>query len=219
MATIRVVLGEDLALVRAGLLRLIKEIPEVEVVGEVADGREVIRLVTEKKPDVVLMDVSLPGLNGLEATAIIARDHPDTRVLILSMHANEAYYMRALDQGATGYLLKDASIHELELAIRAVARGERYLSPAVARALTPPGMRRGPAWGKADPLRALTGRQREILQLIAEGYSTRAIAERLGLSAKTVETHRSRIMERLGIRDVPGLVRFAIRVGLVSAEV
>jgi len=215
---IRVILAEDFALVRAGLLRLLREIPDVEVLGETGDGRDAVRLVSEKKPDVALMDISMPGLNGLEATAIIARDHPDTRVLILSMHANEVYYHRALEMGATGYLLKDASLHELEHALKAVARGERYLSPAVSRALMPPGMRKGPAWGKADPLRALTPRQREILQLIAEGHSTRAIAERLNLSAKTVETHRSRIMERLGIRDVPGLVRFAIRVGLVSAE-
>ena len=166
---------------------------------------------------VALVDLSMPGLNGMTTTTRIVRGFPETRVLVLSMHADDEYARQALRAGATGYLLKAARREELEQAIRTVAKGETYLSPKVAEAAAPPvPSRAGP---DATPVERLTNRQREVLQLLAEGHKVRDIASRLGLSAKTVETHRSQIMQRLDIYDVPGLVRFAIRNGMVSADV
>lgn len=218
MKSITVVLAEDHALVRAGLRSLLQDVEGIKIVGEAADGHEALRLVAERGPDVVLMDVSMPRLNGLEAAARVAKDHPGTRVLILSMHANEAYIHQALRSGAAGYLLKDADQAELELAIHAVARGHTYLSRAIPRKGLDAIAARAPAAPEGGPLEALTPRQREILQLVAEGHTTRDIATTLDLSAKTVEAHRTQIMERLGIHDLAGLVRFAIRVGLITAD-
>lgn len=215
MKTIRVVLAEDHTLVRAGLRSLLAELAWVNVVGEAADGREALRLVADHKPHVVLMDITMSDLNGLEATARIARKHPGTRVIILSMHSNEEYVRRALSVGAAAYVLKDAERAELELALKSVARGGSYLSPAVSRPVVADYAERA----SRDPVARLTPRQREILQLIAEGYSTREIATKLTLSAKTVETHRAQLMSRLDIHDVAGLVRYAIRAGVASSEV
>ena len=215
MKTIRVLLAEDHTLVRAGLRSLLAELPWVDVVGEAADGREALRLVAEHKPHVVLMDITMSDLNGLEATARIVRRHPATRVIILSMHSNEEYVRRALGVGAAGYVLKDAERAELELALKSVARGGSYLSPAVSRPVITDYAERA----SHDPMGQLTPRQREILQLIAEGYKTREMATKLSLSAKTVETHRAQLMERLDIHDVAGLVRYAIRAGVASSEV
>ncbi|MBI4420916.1 MAG: response regulator transcription factor [Gemmatimonadetes bacterium] len=212
---VRVLLVEDHTLVRAGIRSLLAEFPWVEVVGEAADGREALRLVAGLKPQVVLMDITMAGLNGLEATERIARDYPGVRVIILSMHGNEEYVRRALLVGAAGYLLKDAERSELELALKSVSRGGSYLSPAVSRpVITDYAERSG-----RNSLERLTPRQREILQLIAEGYSTKDIAARLNLSAKTVETHRAQLMSRLDIHDIAGLVRYAIRAGVASSEV
>lgn len=216
MKTLRVLLADDHTLVRAGLRSLLQQMENVEVVAEAEDGRQVLAAVAEHRPDVVLMDISMSGMNGLEATLQLKRDRPEVRVIILSMHATEEYVLQALRAGASGYLLKDSAPLELALALQAVARGESYLSPPVSRQVVESYVQR--TGREAQPLAALTPRQREILQLIAEGNSTKEIASRLALSVKTVETHRSQLMERLGIRDVAGLVRYAIRHGLVSAD-
>lgn len=216
MKTLRVLLADDHTLVRAGLRSLLQQMENVEVVAEAEDGRQVLAAVAEHRPDVVLMDISMSGMNGLEATLQLKRDRPEVRVIILSMHATEEYVLQALRAGASGYLLKDSAPLELALALQAVARGESYLSPPVSRQVVESYVQR--TGREAQPLAALTSRQREILQLIAEGNSTKEIASRLALSVKTVETHRSQLMERLGIRDVAGLVRYAIRHGLVSAD-
>ena len=221
MTPIRVVLADDHALVRAGIRALLENIEGVAVVAEAGDGRAALRAVAEHQPDVVLMDIAMAGLNGLEATARIVREHPAVRVVILSMHANEEYVLRALQAGAIGYLLKDADTAELELAVRAAARGEAYLSPGVSRHLIADYVRRvGRDPQLVESLRhglsLLTPRQREVLQLIAEGRTTREIARLLNISVKTVETHRAQLMERLDIHDVAGLVRYAIRAGLTQ---
>ena len=212
---IRVLLADDHALVRAGLRKLLESLSGVAVVGEAGDGREALALVASKNPDLVLLDITMPGLNGLEAAERIAREHPATRVILLSMHASEEHVLRALRAGASGYLPKDAALGELELAINAVRKGETYLSPAVSRHVSDYVRRTG---ATAEPRESLTPRQREILQLIAEGQSTKRIAATLGVSVKTVETHRSQLMEKLDIHDVAGLVRYAIRIGLVSPD-
>ncbi|MDB6023727.1 MAG: Two component transcriptional regulator, LuxR family [Pedosphaera sp.] len=216
MNTVRILLADDHTLLRAGIRSLLEKMPGVEVIGEAADGREALNLVKAHLPNIVLMDIAMAGLNGLEATARIVRDFSAVRVIILSMHANEEYVLQTLRAGASGYLLKDAATAELELAIQAVARGDTYLSPAISRRVIEDYL--GRTSGEKGPMEQLTPRQREILQLIAEGKSTKEIAFILNVSVKTVETHRSQLMERLGIHDVPGLVRHAMRMGLVPPE-
>jgi len=216
MTAIRVLLADDHALFRAGIRSLLLAIEGVEIVGEARDGHEALRLVAAHTPDVLLLDVALPELNGIEVAERL-RDQPGTRVLILSMFANEEFVLRSLRAGAAGYLLKDSSVVELEAALRSVADGGSYLSPAVSGHVLAAYVRRvGQEGAPAEP--TLTPRQREVLQLIAEGHGTKDIAARLCLSAKTVETHRAQLMERLGIHDVAGLVRYAIRTGIVSAD-
>ena len=215
--SMRVVLADDHTLVRAGIRALLEKLPTVEVLGEASDGREVLNLVKTLLPDVVLMDIAMPGLNGLEATARLLKEFPTVRVIILSMHYNEEYYWRALRAGAAGYLLKKAATAELEAALQRVQGGEIYLSREISSRL----LKKFPAHGIGDqrsPLDLLTGRQREILQLIAEGQNTKEIAEVLKISPKTVEYHRMKLMECLSVFDIPGLVRFALRVGLISQE-
>ena len=216
MTAIRVLLADDHTLVRAGLRSLLEALSGVEVVGEAGDGYEAVRLAETLHPEVVLLDVGMPALNGLEAAGRLATASPSSRVLILSMHNAEEYVVRALRAGCAGYLLKGSAVSELEIAVRAVARGQIYLSPAVSRQIVDDYVDR--TRGRVAPLDALTPRQREILQLVAEGHSSKAIAHRLDLSVKTVEAHRAQIMSRLDVHDLPGLVRFAIRVGLVMSE-
>ena len=224
MSPIRVMLADDHKLVRGGLSALLKGIGGVEVVAEANDGREAIQLCESHQPDIILMDIAMTGMNGLEATSRISKEFPQVRVIILSMHTSEEYVLKALRAGAAGYLLKDAGISELELAITAVAQGETYLSPPVSKHVITDYVRRVGLEQDSDEMvdrpaiQRLTFRQREILQLIAEGNSTQEIANLLSISVKTVETHRMQLMERLDIHDVAGLVRFAIRVGLVSIE-
>jgi len=215
--TIGILVADDHALVRAGICALLEKLPQVNVVGEAKDGREALRLVRDRKPDLVLMDISMPGLNGLEATARICREFPSVRVIILSMSANEEYVQEAIKAGASGYLVKRGGAAELEQAITALAHGEKYFSPLVSAHVSP-NRAGGLSPAGRTSIDRLTPRQREILQLIAERHSTKDIAGILNISIKTVETHRAQLMDRLGIHDVPGLVRFAIRAGLVSLE-
>ena len=214
-ATIRVVIADDHDLFRAGVRGLLRSFGGIEVVGEAADGHEAVALTATHRPHVLLMDIGMPGLNGIEAIARVRAVMPASRVIILSMHTGEEHVMRAIKAGAAGYLLKNAQPDELERAIRQVARGESYLSPAVSKYVVQSYARGGHG---GSELERLTPRQREVLQLIAEGYTTKAIAARLKVSVKTVETHRAQLMERLNIRDVVGLVRFALRRGLVDNE-
>lgn len=214
---IRVVLADDHTLVRAGIRALLEKLPDVTVLAEANDGREVLKLAKTHAPDVVLMDIAMPGLNGLEATVRLLKELPKTRVIILSMHHNEEYVLRALRAGAAGYLLKKAATAELATALQQVMRGEIYLSQELSARLPKNFALDGIAKRKS-PLDELTGRQREILQLIAEGQNTKQIAELLKVSPKTVEYHRLKLMTALNVFDVPGLVRFALRVGLVPAE-
>lgn len=212
----RVLLADDHALVRAGMRSLLERIPGIEVVAETGDGRNALAEIERLRPHVALLDIAMPGLNGLEVAGRVASVSPATRIIILSMHSGEMYVAQALRAGVAGYLLKDSAAAELALALQAVARGESYLSPAISKHVVEGYLRAGV--DDAGPLAGLTARQREILQLIAEGRSTKQIAGDLDVSVKTVETHRAQLMERLDIHDVAGLVRFAIRVGLVSPE-
>lgn len=212
---LRILLVDDHTLVRAGLRVLISSLPNIETILEAGDGDEALKLLETEQPDIILTDIQMPKLNGLEILSRLRQNKSKTRVIVLSMYANEEYILRALNNGAAGYLLKDAGPNELELAIQAAMRGETYLDSRVSTKLADYMRRAGVS---TNPLERLTSRQREVLQLLAQGYSTKDIAKQLDLSVKTVEVHRSQIMNTLEIHDVPGLVRFAIRHGLISAE-
>jgi DNA-binding NarL/FixJ family response regulator len=217
MGTIRVLLADDHHLVRAGFRALLNSLGDVKVVAEAGDGDAALRLIEALQPDVALLDIAMPGLNGLEVAARAAQKCPSVRVIILSMHANEEYVLQALRVGAAGYLLKDAGTSELELAVRAVARGDTYLSPPVSKPVIEDYVRR--VSSPPGSLDRLTPRQRKVLQLIARGYSTKAMALELNISVKTIEAHRAKLMEQLDIHDMAGLVRYAIRVGLVQTDI
>lgn len=211
-----VILADDHPVVRAGVRKLLEGIPGVSVVAEAENGREAVRLAVELKPDVVFMDITMPELNGLEATEMIGRDVPDVKVIMLSVHSGIEYAIRALQQaGASGYLQKDARPEEFKAAIQAVSNGGVYLGPNIARHFI---THLSSEDREENPLEQLTLRQREIVQLIAEGKRNKEIAEVLNVSVKTVESHRSNVMDMLDIHDVAGLVRFAIRTGLTSAD-
>lgn len=216
MKSIRVILADDHHLVRAGIRSLLESIEGVEVLADCGDGREALDLIDEHRPDVAVLDIGMPGLNGLEVARRVSQLSQTTRIIILSMYADPSYVRQALKAGVSGYLLKGAAVSELSLALSAVMQGEKYLTPKVSQTVVEGFLREGENDG--EPVEDLTLRQREILQLIAEGRSTREMAEMLDVSVKTIETHRSRMMDRLGIRDVPGLVRFAIRAGLISPD-
>jgi DNA-binding NarL/FixJ family response regulator len=213
----RILLADDHALVRAGFCSLLEKIPFVTVVAEAEDGREAVELVRKHRPDVALIDIAMPKLNGLETVARVTKEFSKTKVIVLSMYANHEYVVQAIRAGASGYLVKDDAVSQLKAAIEVVRKGELYFSPRISKELVQKYL--GQADGEHDPLGRLTPRQREILQLIAEGNSTKEIAFSLGLSGKTVDAHRLQLMEKLDIRDLPGLVRYAMRVGLVPAEV
>jgi len=222
MTTIRVLLADDHRLVRTGIRSLLEQMAGVEVLGEAEHGREVLRLLKHVRPDVVVMDISMTELNGLETTAYITNDHPRVRVLILSVHSAESYVLQAIQAGAAGYLLKTAAREELETALRVVARGETYLSPAVATHVAANLRRlRGHSFRASlsapEEVTLRTG-ERELLQLLAEGHTAKEIAARLHLSQKAVESRRARLMDRLDIHDLPGLVRYAMRVGVIAPE-
>ena len=217
MSALRLLLADDHTLVRAGMLALLNEVPGVAVVAETGDGREALRLIRERKPDIALLDISMPGLNGLEVAARVAQEHPATRVIIVSMHGDDESVRRALLAGAAGYLLKNSDRRELELALSTVARGDTWLSPTLTKRVVA-AFTQGPRSTGDGPFEVLTPRQREVLQLVAEGHSNKEIASRLNVALKTVETHRTELMERLGIHGVAGLVRYAIQVGLVHPD-
>lgn len=216
MSAIRVLLADDHALVRAGIRTLLEKMAPVRVVAEAGNGRQALELAREHRPQVALMDIAMSEMNGLEATARLAKEMPGVKVVILSMHASEEYVLQALRSGAAGYLLKDAATAELDQAIRTVLRGETYLSPAISKTAIERYLQR--VSQPEPPGSELTPRQREILQMIAEGKNMKEIAFTLGLSVKTVETHRALLMHRLNIHDVVRLVRYAMRIGLVQAE-
>ena len=212
--TVRILIADDHKLVRAGLAMLIEEIPGYEVIAQADDGVSALESAIGLKPDVVLVDINIPRMSGLECLAKLREQAPEIHVLMLSMYANEEHVIRALNLGARGYLLKDATPSELELAIRTVADGNLWLSAAVStQVLKRYGTRGQPASEKED---VLTARQQQILQRLAEGASIKEIAFELGVSIKTVETHKAQIMERLGLHDIPALVRYAIRNGIVA---
>jgi DNA-binding NarL/FixJ family response regulator len=212
---IRVLLADDHTLVRAGIRVLLQTVPGIEIVGEAADGREALRLVAAEHPDVIVLDMMMPNLNGLDAAARIARVLPGTRVVILSMRADEDSVLRALRAGALGYVVKTDNPAELELAVRAAARGQRFLSSAVAGYAVDCLKRID---RERTSLERLTPRKREVLQLVAEGHTTKEIAKQLGITAKTAEAYRGELMSALDIHDIASLTRYAVREGLVSPD-
>ncbi|MFM9966188.1 MAG: response regulator [Planctomycetaceae bacterium] len=216
MPPILVLLADDHVLVRAGLRALLEKMPGIEVVGEAADGRDALRQIAALAPNVVLMDVMMPELNGLEATARSVSQFPKTRIVMLSMNAGEEFVMQAMQSGAAGYLLKNIPPAELELAIQTVARGLPFLSPSIPKPVIEACLtNRG---GPTSSLKKLTHRQREVLQLLAEGNSTKIIANKLNIAPKTAETHRADLMAVLSINDIAGLTRYAIRMGVISPD-
>ena len=215
MEPIRVLLADDHALFRAGIRALLEKVPDFVVVGEASTGREALELIQAESPDVVLMDISMPDLNGLDVVRQLGKDFPEVRCIILSMHADEEHVWQALQAGAAGYLVKGGSLAELELAIKSVANGETYLSPGVSGPVIKEYVRRTSHDG--DSPDNLTPRQREILQMIAEGKTTKQIALILKVSVKTVESHRAQLMRRLGVQDIASLVRHALKIGLVES--
>jgi DNA-binding NarL/FixJ family response regulator len=212
--SIRVLLADDHELVRNGIRALLERLSGVEVTGEASNGHELVRLVEESEPHIVLTDIAMPSLNGLEVTRHLAKAFPNVRVVILSMYSDEEHLYLALRAGAAGYLVKGAAREELELAMRAVARGDAYISPALSKHLIL-NCDQHAARGLVS-VKGLSRRQTEVLRLIAKSKTTKQIALDLSISAKTVESHRAQLMDRLEIHDIPGLVRFAIKVGLVE---
>ncbi len=215
---IRVLLVEDHTVVREGLRAVLDAQPDIEVVAEAADGRNAVEQAKEHAPDVVIMDVALPRLNGIDATRQIVNELPKTKVVALSMHTDTQYVSEMLLAGARGYLLKDCASDELAKAVRTVAQGKPHLSATVADAVVEDYVNRLQGGSTVARKGALSGREREVLQLLAEGMSTKEIASELGVSVKTIETHRAQIAKKLGIRSVAGLTKFAIRTGLTSLD-
>ena len=216
MPKLRLLLGDDHTLVRHGLRKILEEQPDWEVVSEVGDGREAVREAIAHKPDVAIVDVAMPLLNGIDATQQIVRRSPDTRVLMLSMHADEAYVMRAMQAGATGYMVKDSAGKELLKAVETVAGGRRYFSPAIERLMQDENPARAGASGFADRYETLSAREREIFQLIAEARSNKEVAALLDISPATVETHRARILQKLDVHNIAEVVLYAVRRGIIS---
>jgi DNA-binding NarL/FixJ family response regulator len=210
-----VIIADDHGIVRAGVRLLLERIPDMQVTGEAADGRQAVALAKQLNPDIVLMDVGMPLLNGLDATAQIVKDNPDAGVIILSMHADESYVLWALDAGAKGYLLKDHADEDIEEAVRAVVLGKTYFSPALTQTLLSDYVRVMRERHVRDSHELLTEREREVLQLLAEGKSNKEAAVVLKLSPFTVETHRTNLMQKLGLHNTAGIVLYAVRKGII----
>jgi DNA-binding NarL/FixJ family response regulator len=218
MNTIRILLAEDHTIVRKGLRSLLDSEAGIQVVGEAADGREAVDKVRHLLPDVVVMDIAMPGLNGLEATRQIRKQFPRVRVLILTMHADEEYILQILQAGASGYVVKQAAPEELVSAVKTVDRGDLFLSPSISRTVVQEYIRQAEAMAGRDSYEPLTPREREVLQLIAEGRPPREIAEILRISVKTIETHRAHLMRKLDAHSTADLTRYAIRKGIIHPE-
>jgi two-component system response regulator NreC len=216
MKKLRVLLADDHNLIRAGLRLVVAQQPDFVVAGEASNGREAVAMAESLAPDVVVMDIGMPDLNGIEACRQIREKHPETQVVMLSMHSDEGYILRALKAGARAYLLKDSAEADLARAIHAAAEGKSFFSPAVARILLEDYMRKLERTGAEDSYELLTPREREVLQLVAEGNSSKDIANGLNLSVYTVETHRAKIMQKLNLKSVPELILYAVRKGIIS---
>jgi two-component system, NarL family, response regulator NreC len=216
MKSIRVLLADDHKLIRAGLVLVVEQQPDLRVVGEADDGRQAVEMFRSLKPDVVVMDIGMPNLNGIEAARQITQIRLETAVVMLSMHADEGYVLRALKAGARAYLLKDSATTDLVQAIRAVVEGKSFFSPAVSKVLLQDYMRKLRRTGAEDSYDLLSPREREILQLVAEGKSNKDVANLLNLSVYTVETHRAKIMQKLNLKGVPELILYAVRKGIIS---
>jgi len=216
MNSIRVVLADDHKLMRAGLRLVVDQQPDLSVVGEADDGRQAVELAKSLRPDVVVMDIGMPNLNGIEAARQIRDIRPDAAVVMLSMHSDEGYVLRALGAGARAYLLKDSATTDLVQAIHAVFEGKSFFSPAVSKVLLQDYMRKLQRSGAEDSYDLLSPREREVLQLVAEGKSNKEIASLLNLSVYTVETHRAKIMQKLNLKGVPELILYAVRKGIIS---
>lgn len=217
MPKLRLLLADDHTLVRQGLRKILEERPDWEVVEEVGDGREAVRAAVEQKPDVAIIDAAMPLLNGIDATQQIVKRVPATRVLMLSMHSDEAYLTRALQAGATGYILKDSAGKDLLKGVEAVSTGKPFFSPAIERLMLDDYVRRAAGLtAVADRYETLSAREREIFQLIAEARTSREVAEVLDISPATVETHRARILQKLDIHNTAELVLYAVRRGVIS---
>jgi DNA-binding NarL/FixJ family response regulator len=216
MSSTRVVLADDHRLMRSGLRLVIERHPEFTVVGEADDGRQAVAMAESLKPDVIVLDIGMPNLNGIEAARQITAALPSTSVIMLSMHSDEGYVLRALKAGAKAYLLKDSAEEDLTRAIEAVRDGKSFFSPAVSQLLLQDYMRKLQRAGAEDSYDLLSGREREILQLVAEGKSSKEIASALNLSPYTIETHRSNLMQKLNLKGIPELILYAVRKGLIS---
>ena len=214
--SIRILLADDHAVVRDGLRALIEKQPDMAVVAEAADGRECVRLAAEQSPDIVMMDIAMPNMNGIEATRRVLAGNPGCAVVILSMHQDESYVLGSLKAGAKGYLLKDSLRTEVVDAIRAVSQGRSFLTRKVARVLQEDYIARMQIRGVEDSYDLLTDREREVLQLVAEGRTNKEVANELNISLTTVETHRTHILQKLGLHSVPELILYAVRKGIIS---
>lgn len=213
---IRILIADDHGIIRAGLKLLLEHAPEMQVVGEASDGREAVRLAAELQPDVVIVDIGMPLLNGIDATAQILRETPKIGAIILSMHADESYIMRALNAGAKGYLLKDSADDDLLRAVRTVAEGRPFFSPVIAQTLLEDYVRLMREHRVTDSYDLLTEREREVLQLLAEGKSNKEVATVLGLSPYTVESHRNNLMQKLNLHNTADIVLYAVRKAIIS---
>jgi DNA-binding NarL/FixJ family response regulator len=216
MKSIRVLLADDHKLIRAGLRLVVDQQPDLSVVGEADDGRQAVELAKSLKPNVVVMDIGMPNLNGIEAARQIGEMDPGAAVVMLSMHSDEGYVLRALSAGARAYLLKDSATTDLVQAIRAVVEGKSFFSPAVSKVLLQDYIRKLQRSGAEDSYDLLSPREREVLQLVAEGKSNKEVASLLHLSVYTVETHRAKIMQKLNLKGVPELILYAVRKGIIS---
>jgi two-component system, NarL family, response regulator NreC len=213
---LRLVLADDHNMMRSGLRLLLEREAGFSVVGEASDGREAIEITDAQTPDVVVMDVAMPNLNGIEAARRVTTSHPDTSVIILSMHSDESYVLRALNAGARGYLLKDSAESDLIAAVYAVSEGKAFFSPAISKLLVEDYVRQLRQRGVEDSYELLTPRERELLQLLAEGKTTKEIASALNLSPHTVETHRANVLRKLNLNSLPELILYAVRKGVIS---
>ena len=216
MAKLRILLADDHTLLRHGLRKILHERPEWEVVAEAGDGREAVRQALALQPNIAILDIGMPLLNGIEATSQMVRRLPDLRVLILSMHAEEAYIIQALNAGAKGYLLKDSADTELIRGVAAVAAGKSYFSPMVAKVMLDDYVRHLANKGMTDRFDSLSEREREIFQLIAEGHSNKEMAELLSVSPATIETHRAHVLQKLDVHNTAEVVLYAVRRGVIS---